>query len=121
MDGWLDKAMGLELEANEIEAELEWAEAQGRHADAADHLGRLKLVLGELASLVELTPAQIHAPRARNFRDAFRRNRAVFRALFPRERIGQGSPDQVLGVVGVIAVLGRFDVVEEHPVDSRST
>ena len=65
MDGWLDKAMGLELEANEIEYELEWAEAQGRRADASVLQLRLEGVLGDLASVVDDVPAaQIHAPRA---------------------------------------------------------
>jgi hypothetical protein len=46
-----DQAMGLELQAIEIESELEWAEAQGRVADArALHL-QLVSVLNELAAV----------------------------------------------------------------------
>ena len=64
MDGWTDKAMGLELEANEIESEHEWAEAQGRTGDAGALRERLLRVLDDLAAVVEVPPAHIHAPRA---------------------------------------------------------
>jgi len=43
--------MGLELQAIEIESELEWAEAQGRVADARELRVQLVNVLNELASV----------------------------------------------------------------------
>jgi hypothetical protein len=46
-----DQAMGLELQAIELEAELEWAEAQGRVADARDLRGQLVSALNDLASV----------------------------------------------------------------------
>jgi hypothetical protein len=64
-----DAAMGLELEASELESELEWAEAQGRTADAERLRGQLSGALVELAEISEelvQEPArpEIHAPRA---------------------------------------------------------
>jgi hypothetical protein len=41
-----DQAMGLELQAIELEDQLEWAEAQGRAADAAS----LRIALDEAVS-----------------------------------------------------------------------
>jgi hypothetical protein len=46
-----DQAMGLELQAIEIESELEWAEAQGRVADARALRIQLISVLNDLASV----------------------------------------------------------------------
>ena len=43
--------MGLELQAIEIEAELEWAEAQGRVADARDLRRQLVNALNDLATV----------------------------------------------------------------------
>jgi hypothetical protein len=43
-----DQAMGLELQAIELESELEWAEAQGRTADARALRRQLVIVLMEL-------------------------------------------------------------------------
>ena len=43
--------MGLELQAIELDAELEWAEAQGRVADARDLRGQLFSALNDLASV----------------------------------------------------------------------
>jgi hypothetical protein len=61
-------AMGIELEAIEIENELEWAEAQGRAGDVAVLTHRLAIKLYELADAVEYAlhqpTADIHAPRA---------------------------------------------------------
>ncbi len=48
-----DRAMGLELEANELEDELEWAEAQGRTEDAAALRVQLEKVIGEWSSAAE--------------------------------------------------------------------
>jgi hypothetical protein len=47
----VDQAMGLELQAIELESELEWAEAQDRAADVARLRAQLMDVLGELASV----------------------------------------------------------------------
>jgi hypothetical protein len=44
-----DRAMGIELQAIELESELEWAEAQGRIDDARDLRRQLVNVLNELA------------------------------------------------------------------------
>jgi hypothetical protein len=49
----IDQAMGLELQAIELESELEWAEAQERSADAVDLRSQLMLVLGELAQVAD--------------------------------------------------------------------
>jgi hypothetical protein len=46
-----DQAMGLELQAIELESELEWAEAQDRGADVRDLRRQLVNVLNELASV----------------------------------------------------------------------
>jgi len=48
-----DRAMGLELEANDLEVQLEWAEHQGRGADADRLWNDLTDVLVELADVVE--------------------------------------------------------------------
>ena len=45
--------MGLELQAIELESELEWAEAQDRVADARDLRRQLVNVLNELASVAD--------------------------------------------------------------------
>jgi hypothetical protein len=61
-------AMGIELEAIEIENELEWAEAQGRANDALVLTAQLTGKLYELADAVETSLSQptadIHAPHA---------------------------------------------------------
>jgi hypothetical protein len=44
-----DQAMGIELQAIELESELEWAEAQGRIDDARDLRRQLVNMLNELA------------------------------------------------------------------------
>jgi hypothetical protein len=49
----VDQAMGIELQAIELESELEWAEAQGRIGDARDLRRQLVSVLNELASVSE--------------------------------------------------------------------
>ena len=49
--------MGLELEAIEIESELEWAEAQGRLDDARSLHRQLVAVLNELASVADRVAA----------------------------------------------------------------
>ena len=48
-----DQAMGLELQAIELESELEWAEEQGRGGDARDLRRQLVNVLDELASVAD--------------------------------------------------------------------
>jgi hypothetical protein len=48
-----DQAMGLELQAIELESELEWAEAQGRVTDIRDLRRQLVNVLNELASVAD--------------------------------------------------------------------
>jgi hypothetical protein len=48
-----DLAMGIELQAIELESELEWAEAQGRSEDARDLRRQLVNVLNELALVSE--------------------------------------------------------------------
>ena len=45
--------MGLELQAIELESELEWAEAQGRTADARGLRRQLVNVLNELAAVAD--------------------------------------------------------------------
>ena len=45
--------MGLELQAIELESELEWAEAQGRRADVRDLRRQLVNVLYDLASVAD--------------------------------------------------------------------
>jgi hypothetical protein len=45
--------MGLELQAIEVESELEWAEAQGRTDDARVLHRQLLNVLNELAAVSE--------------------------------------------------------------------
>jgi hypothetical protein len=61
-------ALGIELEAIEIENDLEWAEAQGRSQDAEMLTRRLAAKLYELADTVDTAFAQptadIHAPQA---------------------------------------------------------
>jgi hypothetical protein len=48
-----DQAMGLELQAIELESELEWAEAQDRRDDVRVLRRKLVNVLNELASVAE--------------------------------------------------------------------
>jgi hypothetical protein len=48
-----DQAMGLELQAIELESELEWAEAQGRFEDARELRRQLLSVLYELGAVAE--------------------------------------------------------------------
>jgi hypothetical protein len=48
-----DQAMGLELQAIELESELEWAEAQDRDIDVRDLRRQLVNVLYELASVAD--------------------------------------------------------------------
>ena len=48
-----DQAMGLELEAIELESKLEWAEAQGRLEDARRLRRQLVNVLAELATIAD--------------------------------------------------------------------
>ena len=43
--------MGLELQAIELESEVEWAEAQGRYADVRGLHRQLVTVLNELADV----------------------------------------------------------------------
>ena len=45
--------MGLELQAIEVESELEWAEAQGRIEDARRLRRQLLNVLAELGAIAE--------------------------------------------------------------------
>ena len=45
--------MGLELQAIEVESELEWAEAQGRVEDASRLRRQLFNVLAELEAIAE--------------------------------------------------------------------
>ena len=45
--------MGLELQAIELESELEWAEAQDRGRDVGELLRQLVNVLDELASFAD--------------------------------------------------------------------
>jgi hypothetical protein len=52
---WIgDRAMGIELEAVDIEAELEWAESQGRQGDVRRLRQRLTGVLGDLADATDV-------------------------------------------------------------------
>ena len=48
-----DQAMGLELQAIELENELEWAEAQGRRADVRLLRRQLVNMLYDLASVAD--------------------------------------------------------------------
>ena len=48
-----DQAMGFELQAIELESELEWAEAQGRTDDARELRRQLVNVLNELATVAD--------------------------------------------------------------------
>jgi hypothetical protein len=64
-----DLAMGLELEAIDIERELMQAEGHGRISDAIELRGELAQVHEDLVSVAEVTveptdPARIAAPRA---------------------------------------------------------
>ncbi len=52
-----DQAMGLELQAIELESELEWAEAKGRYDDARALRRQLVDVLNELATVAEQVAA----------------------------------------------------------------
>jgi hypothetical protein len=49
----VDQAMGLELQAIELESELEWAEAQNRRSDVRALRRQLVNVLYELASVAD--------------------------------------------------------------------
>jgi len=49
-----DQAMGLELQAIELESEVEWAEAQGRYDDVRGLHRQLVDVLDELAEVASL-------------------------------------------------------------------
>jgi hypothetical protein len=49
----VDRAMGLELEANDIEDQLEWAEEQGRIEDVERLQQQLSDVLSQLADVIE--------------------------------------------------------------------
>lgn len=49
----IDQAMGLELQAIELESELEWAEAQFRFDDARTLRRQLIDVLDELATVAD--------------------------------------------------------------------
>jgi len=51
-----DQAMGLELEAIELEGELEWAESQGREEDVARLGRRLFAVLDDLGRVADRIP-----------------------------------------------------------------
>jgi hypothetical protein len=48
-----DRAMGLELAAIELEAQIEWAEAQGREHDVARLTAQLGALFDELAALAD--------------------------------------------------------------------
>jgi hypothetical protein len=48
-----DQAMGLELQAIELESEIEWAEAQGRADDIRQLRRQLVNVLNELAAVAD--------------------------------------------------------------------
>ena len=52
-----DQAMGVELMAIEIEERLEWAEAQGRAADAIALESQLTDLLHQLADIAETIPS----------------------------------------------------------------
>jgi len=56
-----DQAMGLELQAIELEDELEWAEAQGRTEDAARLRHRLFVVLEDLGRVADRIPQGLAA------------------------------------------------------------
>jgi ribosome maturation factor RimP len=49
----VDQAMGLELQAIELENELEWAEAQGRVDDIGEVHRQLVAVLDELGAVAD--------------------------------------------------------------------
>jgi hypothetical protein len=55
-----DRAMGLELEAIELESALEWAEAQGAGVGGALRL-ELVAVLDELGRVADTIPARVAA------------------------------------------------------------
>jgi hypothetical protein len=56
-----DQAMGLELQAIELNDELEWAESQGRTEDAAKVSRRLVAVLAELGRVADRIPTGLVA------------------------------------------------------------
>lgn len=56
-----DQAMGLELQAIDLEGELEWAEAQGREEDVEELSTRLFAVLDELGRVVDRMPNRLAA------------------------------------------------------------
>ncbi len=57
----VDRAMGLELQAIELEDELEWAESQGRTSDVARLKSQLFAVLDELAAAADRIPSRLAA------------------------------------------------------------
>ncbi|GEM_PF-4863069 len=57
----VDRAMGLELQAIELEDELEWAESQGRTSDVARLESQLFAVLDELAAAADRIPSRLAA------------------------------------------------------------
>ncbi len=62
-----DQAMGLELEAIDLEVQRKWAESQGRVDDEArivDELGAVFDDLAEVSETLPADPAVIEAPRA---------------------------------------------------------
>lgn len=62
-----DRAMGLELEAIDLEVQRKWAESQGRTDDAAKLTEELVAVFDDLAEASEavpVDPATVQAPRA---------------------------------------------------------
>ena len=56
-----DYAMGLELEAIELESRLEWAEAQGREDDVRRLKRQLALTFTQLADVAESIADGQHA------------------------------------------------------------
>jgi hypothetical protein len=59
--GPADQAMGLELQAIDLEGELEWAESQGRAEDAQELRVQLLAVLDELGRVVDRMPDRLAA------------------------------------------------------------
>ncbi|HEY2814768.1 MAG TPA: hypothetical protein VGJ03_14985 [Acidimicrobiales bacterium] len=56
-----DQAMGLELQAIELQDELEWAESQRRTEDVAELRARLFEVLDELGRVADRIPGGLAA------------------------------------------------------------
>ena len=48
-----DQAMGVELAAIDLEAQIEWAEAQGRNDDVVHLTNELEALFDELAALAD--------------------------------------------------------------------